>query len=448
MLHLHCSHDFCKDCLKGQLAARWSGPRVVFGYLNCALCRAPLEHAELEELLAEHQALRQRVVNIAAFKFREDGLVSDLVKALGREASDEEVRLRAEAAMAVFMCNDCSKPYCGGRADCAALLDECATEQERRCHECEWAALAAADDRRCMPHGHRYAIYKCDSCCAVAVWCCDGHHYCQRCHNNPFSDKDFPCPGPERCPLGIPHPRNMPGNINDSMERPSFVLGCSACLGPAADQQADLGGPDGYAFGYPARDWKAFAGGQELLAAVDAEEVRGRLRALQPPLPHDGSLAECAERLLLREQRVRLPQDVLKMDGSLIVLKRRLEAVGLRSDGPALECAQRLLFLLYDVPLDSLKLWDAHEALRPPQNVRHKRRKVRVRGALALPAQVVPDQPPPVPEQPALCCGHVALQARPPLLCRISGASAAIAGIAILLVPFLIRAWIQENGVY
>lgn len=432
LLRLECSHEFCHGCLQQQLSARWPSPRVVFGYLNCALCRSPLGHKDLEESLAPHQDLRQHVIDVAARKFREDKLDDDLVRALGRAVTDEEVRIRAEAAMAVFMCNDCSEPYCGGRADCAAFLDETANKLERRCDQCEWAAFAAADDRRCMVHGHRYAIYKCDSCCAVAVWCCDGHHYCERCHNDPCRDKDFPCLGPGRCPLGIPHPRNTHGNLDKAMEGPSFVIGCSACLGFGDIEQDDLGGPDGYEFGFPDRDWRGFLGGRDLLAALGEEEVRERLRALRPSLPHDGSVLECAERLLIREQGVRSPEEVLQMGGNILALKGRLEAVGLSSDGPPLECAQRLLFLSYDVPLESLKLWDAREALRPPQDAHRKRRKIRVRKALPLRGEVSPQQSP-----------SELVQAARPVLLSPQGASIIVPvaiGIAMLLALSLICA--------
>jgi len=378
-MELECNHGFCRECLQQQLQARWPGPRVVFGYLNCALCRAPIAHPDLEGLLQEHNAFKRRAVDAAARKFREDGLARELSERLGRAASDEEVCAQAGETMAVFMCCDCDEPYCGGRADCAALAHEEAGEQARRCHECDWAAQATANDRRCMVHGHLFAVYKCDSCCSVAVWCCDGHHYCDRCHNEPCEDKHYPCPGPDKCPLRIPHPRNGAGNIGEPMEQPSFVIGCSACLGYADVPQDDLGGPDGYAFGYPPRDWAAFGTGAELLAAVGEEEVRGRLRAARPQVPQDGLAAECAERLLLREQGARTPQALLASAGGVAQVRQRLAAVGLSCDGQPQECAQRLLFLLEDAPLASLLLWDAHEALRPPNAARARRQRRRQR---------------------------------------------------------------------
>mmetsp|Transcript_134429 Transcript_134429/g.218763 ORF Transcript_134429/g.218763 Transcript_134429/m.218763 type:complete len:528 (-) Transcript_134429:114-1697(-) len=374
LMELECGHKFCNDCLQQQLAARWPGPRIVFAYLQCALCRAPVAHPELESLLVEHIHLKQRVVDIAVDRFKKDGLLNDLVQKLDREATWEEIRMHAEVEMAMFMCGDCNDPYCGGRADCAALMQEQAAEQPRRCNECDWNAQAQANDRRCMAHGHRFAIYKCDSCCDVSVWCCDGHHYCDRCHADPCTDKHYPCPGPAQCPLGIAHPPNTTGNIYDDMKHPSFVIGCSACLGFEDEKQEDLGGPAGYNFGYPHRDWADFDDGGDLLKKVGEEEVRARLRAVRPPLPADGHAAECAERLLLHEQGVRTPEALLAAS-SAAALRQRLREAGLSGDGQPLECAQRLLFLLVNKPLESLKLWDAREALRPPQGARRRRRR-------------------------------------------------------------------------
>lgn len=160
------------------------------------------------------------------------------------------------------------------------------------------------------------------------------------------------------------------------MEHPSFVLGCSACLGHDIDDEAqdDLGGPQGYDFGYPQREWDRFATGGELAAVVNEEEIRARLRSLQPPLPHNGNLLECAERLLLHERGIRTPKELLGFTG-VVALRQRLVAVGLDSHGDPLECAQRLLFLLENWPLESLKLWDAQEYLRPLQGDRRRRRR-------------------------------------------------------------------------
>merc|ERR1711874_688528 len=99
-------------------------------------------------------------------------------------------------------------------------------------------------------------------------------------------------------------------------------------------------------FGYPERHWDSFGGGDVLLAAVGEREVRYRLKHRQSPVTpvlQGGSAAECAERLLMLELGLQSPEALLSAPGNeRAVLVRRLEAVGLRSDGSSQECAERL----------------------------------------------------------------------------------------------------------
>lgn len=146
--------------------------------------------------------------------------------------------------MSCFLCSACGDPFCGGRVDCAedASLDittlccpKCAFDVQNK-SEAEAPPITGAWRGKCYTHGYRFAIYKCDSCCSVATWDCRSNHYCERCHNNAFSAKDFPCPGPGLCPLGIEHPPNQPG-IHGTVDN-GFVIGCAKCfLGVEEDIQ-------------------------------------------------------------------------------------------------------------------------------------------------------------------------------------------------------------------
>lgn len=322
---------------------------MTFGYLNCGLCREGLANQELEALLTDHLGLRQRVVDIAETKFRNDGQVEKLCSELGRAASSKEIRDRAEAEMAIYMCAVCSEPYCGGRADCAQ--EQQLVAERLKCHECEWASLAGADDHRCMVHGHRYAIFKCDSCCDIAVWNCEYHHYCERCHEEAFQPKTYPCPGPDLCPLGMPHPRNLGADLDeaegsDTHHKP-FVIGCAACLG-LEDDALQVDSEEHHQWGYPTRDFEEYESGKALLAELSESEVQDRLRVWRPPLLQQGTTIECAERLLLHERGLKTASALLASVGGVSgrkLLAQRLSAVGLRTNGEPLELACRLLML-------------------------------------------------------------------------------------------------------
>jgi E3 ubiquitin-protein ligase MYCBP2 len=351
LLLLDCKHAFCFECLLEQLTARWPGPKLSFGYMNCPFCRVQLAHSDLKMFLVEHESLHQKVMGKALKQFCDDGFADALHSELGRPATAGELSVHAEKEMAMYMCLDCHEPYCGGRADCAAQQE--IVEDLLCCQKCEWQKLASADDRRCMLHGHEHAIYKCDSCCSVATWNCGQHHYCERCHQDPWSEKHFPCPGPGLCPLGMPHPPNVAANLtiarNTDTTHKSFVVGCLACMG-FREEGFEGARPEENAinqFGYKARcDWLLFKSGTELLAVLGEDEVRGRLLAHWPALPK-GSAVECAERLLLCEQNWRSAAALVAAVADVCdgMLAERLEAVGLPSEGTVLEKARRLLLL-------------------------------------------------------------------------------------------------------
>lgn len=297
-----------------------------------------------------HLTFKQRVEQLAEIKFREDDAYARWVNRsalAGHYPTHMEIRGQAMATMAIFMCSTCAEPYCGGRASCAEQQD--LSLEQLRCRSCEWKAQACIEDHRCMKHGHRFAVFKCDFCCDVALYRCHGTtNYCERCHRQAGSQIYYPCPGVGACSLSIPHPCIAEGGENAFR---SFVLGCTACHG--YQDAAEAYWAEGE-FGLQERQWNRFTGGDMLLATLGEREVRQHLQFQQLSVPQaDGALA-CAERLLQLKLGVQSPVDVLSAPGGdAASLKRRLEAVGLRTGGSTLECASRLLLLL-DTPLEAV----------------------------------------------------------------------------------------------
>ena len=85
---------------------------------------------------------------------------------------------------------------------------------------------------KCTKHGIESALFKCDSCCAVATFsCAKNSMYCKRCHSPELicKKKNFPCPGVELCPLEMKHPPNLPAPLMNYVG-PMFVIGCIACF--------------------------------------------------------------------------------------------------------------------------------------------------------------------------------------------------------------------------
>lgn len=241
MLRLECHHTICEQCLDKQLSTGWPGTRMTFGYLHCGVCRGPLAHGSLQETLAKHRELRREVTEVAVRQYCADGWPEHLCETLGRSATEDEVQSFAEAEMAVYRCFECHQPYCAGRAECIQAAEQELSPRQLRCATCKWSAELPLEPR-CQEHGHRSAIFKCDSCCDIAVWICASNHYCERCHREAGVSKHYPCPGPGLCPRGRPHPPNMPALFGSGEAVPGFVIGCAACLGCVDLNEASVQG--------------------------------------------------------------------------------------------------------------------------------------------------------------------------------------------------------------
>lgn len=240
-----CRHHAHATCLEQQLKSRWPGNKISFGYLSCPECRSPLQHNALTDSLASHLKLKSIVENLCLQQADADGIGENDVTQL--KAQDRGTYVdQCMSTFACFLCSKCSEPFCGGRLDCAQ--DDAIDVSALKCPSCLFASVETGtglkDEEsstkissdvdesvwrgKCVGHGYKYAIYKCDSCCAVATWDCRSNHYCERCHNMAYSAKDFPCPGKDCCPLGIEHPPNKPA-VHGAVDN-GFVIGCSLCF--------------------------------------------------------------------------------------------------------------------------------------------------------------------------------------------------------------------------
>lgn len=215
-----CGKDVHIDCMVAQINAGHSGKLLGFNHLKCPCCRDYFDRRgnwwglpeKLRQAMKPHKEMR------------------DKIEYLSNQADEALEEGEEKGGWAFFNCQDCNKPFCGGKVSCAQELN--LDTKKMTCSECMWQT--EAKDHRCFKHGRKYAIFKCDSCCAPASWSCTSNHYCERCHNQAGRNKFYPCPGGDKCSLGIPHPANI-GASHMSQRTVSFVIGCEKCdLGEAA----------------------------------------------------------------------------------------------------------------------------------------------------------------------------------------------------------------------
>jgi hypothetical protein len=116
LLELKCGHAAHKQCLEAMIEAKWTGKRITFNYMNCFMCRQPLEHPELESTLASHVELRHKVTSVCLKACKKDDLIDNLSVLM--EESPEHAEAAALAEVACFECGKCGEPYAAGRVDC------------------------------------------------------------------------------------------------------------------------------------------------------------------------------------------------------------------------------------------------------------------------------------------------------------------------------------------
>jgi hypothetical protein len=152
------------------------------------------------------------------------------------EDKDASVEEEERGGWALFVCKTCSKLTIPGKVSCAEELNLDLENNAFECDACQWSRTNTKD-HRCFIHGKKFAMFKCDSCCSLATWDCWSNHYCDRCHRNAGGYKNYPCPGGDKCPLGIAHPPNSHG-VHGGTGNIGFVLGCFKCFDPSYEENS------------------------------------------------------------------------------------------------------------------------------------------------------------------------------------------------------------------
>ena len=229
-----CGHVFHAECLEALVAARWNGPRIDFGFLNCPMCKTRMEAPELDAVLAPLRELEAKMEGKLELRaqFMRLGEAEEVTTAGSEYYGD--VMAYARHRIMYFLCSECDEPYFGGDYRCVAAGggDREFDPSELVCGGC---SARASGVELCSKHGAEYMVYKCRYCCAPSVWFCFGTtRFCDPCHNNVSAVQgiaeggDAPkCPvgpvctqlpdGP--CPLGIKHP-----DVGSE-----FCMGCGLC---------------------------------------------------------------------------------------------------------------------------------------------------------------------------------------------------------------------------
>merc|ERR1712113_219046 len=110
-IQLECGHVFHYQCCTKILEKRWSGPRITFGFRNCPICKAKMEHDSLKPLLDPIDSLYEDVKKKALMRLEYEGLSkSDAVMAKGARFYNDPAGFALER-YAYYVCFKCGKAY-------------------------------------------------------------------------------------------------------------------------------------------------------------------------------------------------------------------------------------------------------------------------------------------------------------------------------------------------
>jgi E3 ubiquitin-protein ligase MYCBP2 len=117
---LRCGHLFHFRCTKSLLDARWNGPRIVFGFAQCPICKTSMlgdTNNCLREALAPIEILYEEVRRKSLMRLDYDGLAKEAGLTVDEQA------IFAIRKYAYYVCFKCKKAYFGGDAACEVARD-------------------------------------------------------------------------------------------------------------------------------------------------------------------------------------------------------------------------------------------------------------------------------------------------------------------------------------
>ena len=115
---LDCGHVFHYHCCQAILSARWSGPRISFGFIKCPICKVQMSHPALQSLLEPIISLYEDVKKKALMRLEYEGLSKCEAVAMEGTRWYNDPAGFAMDRYAYYVCFKCGKAYFGGEARC------------------------------------------------------------------------------------------------------------------------------------------------------------------------------------------------------------------------------------------------------------------------------------------------------------------------------------------
>lgn len=104
-----------------KVKARWPGPRIVFGFLDCSTCKQRIRagyHNELTQELAKSESIEADIKKKSLERAKFEGLDKEPRLKQRGDRFYNNLPAYAEASLAYYQCFKCKDVYFGGKKNC------------------------------------------------------------------------------------------------------------------------------------------------------------------------------------------------------------------------------------------------------------------------------------------------------------------------------------------
>lgn len=110
-IQLICGHVFHAHCARNALIRKWAGPRITFSFSQCPICKAPMEHPVLSELLKPIKELFEDVRRKALMRLEYEGLHRAVAITSPGARFHNDPAAYAMDRYAYYVCYKCNKVW-------------------------------------------------------------------------------------------------------------------------------------------------------------------------------------------------------------------------------------------------------------------------------------------------------------------------------------------------
>eukprot|EP01084_Bolivina_argentea_P075659 137132_1 len=161
-IEMQCHHVFHYQCIRKKLMLGSPTMCIDFKFMNCPLCKIPMVHPALEDIIGPLKKLQSRITKEAVniLEKRKDNDIQNPSHPYYGKPAEYATRIYV-----FYECYECKEPYYGGGREKDDYGD--VSRKDLVCKDCQRIPHAV----KCYTHNRSDWIYKCRYCCNKAKQC-------------------------------------------------------------------------------------------------------------------------------------------------------------------------------------------------------------------------------------------------------------------------------------